>query len=104
MRWIDPAGLRRLHIAADLVLVSLGWIAAYGLRYQLNETAGYPINTFANYLRALPLVVLPWVFTGWLFGLYRVQRMKTVVDELQSLFRSTALGALVVASIGFFFR
>ncbi len=104
MRWIDPAGLRRLHIGTDCVLVSIGWIAAWGLRYLLNETAGYPINTFGNYLRALPLVVLPWVFTGWLFGLYRVQRMKTVMDELQSLFRSAALGALVVASIGFFFR
>ena len=104
MRWIDPAGLRRLHILTDCVLVSIGWIAAWGLRYALNEAAGYPINTLGNYLRALPLVVLPWVFTGWLFGLYRVQRMNTAVDELQSLFRSAALGALVVASIGFFFR
>jgi exopolysaccharide biosynthesis polyprenyl glycosylphosphotransferase len=104
MRWIDPAGLRRLHILSDCLLVAIGWIAAYGLRYALNETAGYPINTFGNYLRALPLVVLPWVLTGWLFGLYRVQRMNTAVDELQSLFRSAALGALVVASIGFFFR
>jgi len=104
MRWIDPAGLRRLHILTDCVLVSIGWVVAYGLRYALNETAGYPINTFANYARALPLVVLPWVITGWLFGLYRVQRMNTAVDELQSLFRSAALGALVVSSIGFFFR
>ena len=104
MRWIDPAGLRRLHILSDCVLVSIGWIAAWGLRYALNEAAGYPVNTFGNYLRALPLVVLPWVATGWLFGLYRVQRMNTVVDELQSLFRCAALGALVVASIGFFSR
>ena len=104
MRWIDPAGLRRLHILSDCVLVSIGWIAAWGLRYALNEAAGYPINTLGNYLRALPLVVLPWVATGWLFGLYRVRRMNTVVDELQSLFRSAALGALVVASIGFFIR
>jgi exopolysaccharide biosynthesis polyprenyl glycosylphosphotransferase len=104
MRWIDPAGLRRLHILTDCALVSIGWIAAWGLRYALNDAVGYPINPFASYLQVLPLVVSAWVLTGWLFGLYRVQRMNTAVDELQSLFRSTALGALVVASIGFFFR
>jgi exopolysaccharide biosynthesis polyprenyl glycosylphosphotransferase len=39
-----------------------------------------------------------------MFGIYRTARMKTLVDELQALFRGVALGLLVVSAIGFFFR
>jgi len=95
--------LRRVHIAADCLLVSLGWLGAYGLRRALVPTLG-PINAFETYVAALPLIVLPWVLTGWFFGLYRSQRMKTLVDEMQSVFQSAALGLLVVSTIGFFFR
>ncbi|MDP6073366.1 MAG: hypothetical protein QGI26_00005, partial [Myxococcota bacterium] len=95
--------MRRLHVGTDCVLVSLGWLGAYGLRRALVPTLG-PINAFETYVTALPLVVLPWILTGWLFGLYRSQRMKTLVDELQSVFQSAALGLLVVSAIGFFFR
>lgn len=95
--------LRRLHIAVDCVLVSIGWLAAYGLRAAASDWLG-PINAFETYVQALPLVVLPWVFTGWMFGIYRSQRMKTLVDELQSVFRSAALGLLVVSAIGFLAR
>ncbi len=100
---IDLVALRRLHIAADCLLVSIGWLGAYGLRWSFNDLLG-PINPFESYVSALPLVVFPWVFTGWLFGIYRSQRMKTLVDELQSVFRSAALGLLVVSAIGFMFR
>jgi exopolysaccharide biosynthesis polyprenyl glycosylphosphotransferase len=96
-------GLRRLHVATDCALVSIGWISAWALRKALVPALG-PINDLETYLRALPLIVLPWVFTCWVFGIYRSQRMKTVVDELQAVFRGTALGLLVVSAIGFFFR
>ena len=92
--------VRRLHVATDCVLVSIGWLGAYGLRRALVPTLG-PINAFETYVAALPLIVVPWILTGWVFGLYRSQRMKTLVDELQSVFRSAALGLLVaVASRG----
>jgi len=104
MRRLDLDALRRLHILSDCALVSCGWLGAYALRRSLNDALGFPINPPGSYLHALPLVVVPWVFTGWLFGVYRSQRMKTVVDELQSVFRSTALGLLVVGTIGFLFR
>jgi exopolysaccharide biosynthesis polyprenyl glycosylphosphotransferase len=104
MRKLDLDALRRLHIATDCALVSIGWVGAYGLRRALDGVLGFPINSFDTYVQALPLIVVPWVLSGWLFGLYRSQRMKTVVDEIQSVFRSTALGLLVVSAIGFFFR
>jgi exopolysaccharide biosynthesis polyprenyl glycosylphosphotransferase len=96
-------GLRRLHVATDCALVSIAWISAWGVRRALAPVLG-PINELETYLRALPLIVLPWVFTCWVFGIYRSQRMKTVVDELQAVFRGAALGLLVVSATGFFFR
>jgi exopolysaccharide biosynthesis polyprenyl glycosylphosphotransferase len=100
----DIAVLQRLHVLVDCVLVSLGWLGAWAIRYALGPALGTPINPPDVYVRALPLIVLPWVFTCWAFGIYRTQRMKTVVDELQNLLRGVALGLLVVSAISFFFR
>jgi exopolysaccharide biosynthesis polyprenyl glycosylphosphotransferase len=104
MRRLEIQALRRMHVLADAALVSLGWLAAYGLRYALNDPLGRPINPFSWYVRSLPLVVGPWILTCWLFGIYASQRMKTVVDELQRLLRGAALGLLVLAATGFFVK
>ncbi len=104
MRRPGLALLRRLHVATDCALVSLGWLGAYGIRFALNDLLGTPINPFGGYVEALPLVVLPWVATCWLFGIYRGARMRTLVDELQTLLRGAALGLLVVSALSFFFR
>jgi exopolysaccharide biosynthesis polyprenyl glycosylphosphotransferase len=96
--------LRALHIGTDAVLVSLGWLAAYWVRFALNEPLGKPINPFDWYVRALPVVVVPWIAVGWLFGIYHGPRMKTGIDELQKVVRGAALGLLVLGSISFFFR
>ncbi len=104
MRRLEIQALRRVHLLADAALVSLGWLAAYGLRYALDDVFGRPINPFSWYVRALPIVVGPWIFTCWLFGIYASQRLKTVVDELQRLLRGVALGLLVLAAIGFFVK
>jgi exopolysaccharide biosynthesis polyprenyl glycosylphosphotransferase len=101
---VDLSAIRRIHILADTILVSIGWIGAYWLRFVLNDTLGAPINPFDTYFRALPLIVGPWMFSCWLFGIYRSARMTTPVEEFQTLFRGSALGLLVVASISFFFR
>ena len=96
--------LRALHVAADAVLVSIGWFAAWGLRRVLTEPLGFEINTFDWYLRALPFVVVPWIATCWWFGIYKSPRMKTAIDELQRLVRGAALGLLVVSTVGFFVK
>ena len=98
------AFLRRLHVGTDCALVSLGWLGAYGIRFALNDLLGTPINPFRRYVEALPLVVVPWVATCWLFGIYRGARMRTLIDELQALLRGAALGLLVVSALSFFFR
>lgn len=96
--------LRALHVATDALLVSLGWLAAYWVRFALNEPLGKPINPFDWYVRALPVVVVPWIATGWLFGVYHSPRLKNAIHELQKVLRGAALGLLVLGSIAFFFR
>jgi exopolysaccharide biosynthesis polyprenyl glycosylphosphotransferase len=104
MQLIDLRAVRRLHVFTDAVLVSIGWLSAYALRYALNDVLGYPINSFYWYIRALPLVVLPWIISCWVFGIYGRTRISTPTHQLQSLLRGVALGLLVVSSISFFFK
>jgi exopolysaccharide biosynthesis polyprenyl glycosylphosphotransferase len=104
MKTVDLRAIRRLHIFTDAILVSLGWLSAYALRFALNDVIGAPINPFHVYVRALPLIVIPWMLTCWIFGIYRSIRMTTLVEEFQTLFRGVGLGLLVVATTGFFFR
>jgi exopolysaccharide biosynthesis polyprenyl glycosylphosphotransferase len=104
MKLVDLRAVRRLHVFTDVILVSAGWIAAYALRHALNDVLGYPINSFYWYLRALPLVALPWIASCWFFGIYGRSRTSTGVDQFQSLLRGVALGLLVVSSISFFFK
>jgi exopolysaccharide biosynthesis polyprenyl glycosylphosphotransferase len=104
MQLIDLRAVRRLHVLTDAVLVSVGWLLAYAFRYALNDVLGYPINSFYWYLRALPLVVLPWIASCWVFGIYGRTRISTPTHQIQSLLRSVALGLLVVSSISFFFK
>jgi len=104
MTLVDLRAVRRLHVFTDVLLVSAGWLAAYALRHSLNDVLGYPINSFHWYLRALPLVTLPWIASCWFFGIYDRHRMATSTDQIQSLFRGVALGLLVVSSISFFVK
>ena len=104
MRFFDLRAVRRLHVFTDAVLVSVGWLLAYAFRDALNDVLGYPINSFYWYLRALPLVVLPWITSCWVFGIYGRTRISTPTHQIQSLLRGVALGLLVVSSISFFFK
>ncbi len=96
--------LRAVHVATDALLVSLGWLAAYGVRYAMAEPIGRAINPLDWYLRALPIVVVPWIATCWWFGIYRSRRTHTAVDELSKLMRGAMLGLLVLSAVGFFFK
>ena len=95
MQLVDLRAVRRLHVLTDAVLVSVGWLSAYALRYALNDVLGYPINSFYWYIRALPLVVVPWVASCWFFGIYGRARITTPMHQVQSLFRGVALGLLL---------
>ena len=96
--------VRGLHVATDAVLVSVGWLSAWGVRAALSDSLGRPINAFGDYVQALPLVVVPWLVAGWWFGIYKSSRHATGIDELQKLLSGAALGLLVLSSTSFFVK
>ena len=104
MSRIDARSLHRFHVYTDLLLVAIAWLAAYAMRFQLNDLLGRDINSFSNYVNALPLIVPPWILSCALFGVYRSPRMATAIDEIQSLLKGVVLGLLVLSSIGFFVK
>jgi exopolysaccharide biosynthesis polyprenyl glycosylphosphotransferase len=100
---VDPATLRRFHVYTDVFLVGAGWLLAWQLRSALTPWLG-PINPLETYVSSLPLIVPPWIFCCWLFGIYQSARITTLVDQIQGLLRGVLLGFLVVATIGFLSR
>ncbi len=103
MKRFDPKALRRIHLGTDVLLVSLAWVGAYGLRVVLSDLIGNPPNSFERYLNALPAIVVTWIATCWWFQIYRSARMNTLVDHLQNLFKGVFLGLVVISSVCFFF-
>ena len=101
---LDARTLRRFHIYADVFLVGIGWISAYAIRFHLNDVLGRDINSFSNYVNALPLIVPPWILSCGLFGVYQSTRMTSAIDQIQALLKGVVLGLLVVSSIGFFVK
>jgi len=100
-RHLDIAALRRLHVYADVALVSLAWLGAWATRRLLDPAFGYPINPLEGYAAAAPLVVLTWMTSCWTFGIYQSTRFSTTVEEIQQLGKGVLLGLLVVGSLGF---
>ena len=103
MKRFEPKALRRIHLGTDVLLVSLAWVGAYGLRVALSDVIGNPPNSFERYLNALPAIVVPWIATCWWFEIYRSARMSTLVDHLQNLLKGVFLGVVVISSVCFFF-
>ncbi len=103
MKRFEPKALRRIHLGTDVLLVSLAWVGAYGLRVALSDVIGNPPNSFEDYRTALPAIVVPWIATCWWFDIYRSARMSTLVDHLQNLFKGVFLGVVVISSVCFFF-
>jgi exopolysaccharide biosynthesis polyprenyl glycosylphosphotransferase len=101
---LDLAAIRRFHLYTDVLLVSLAWLAAYWTRSALDGVLGYAINTPESYIGALPGVVVAWIASCWIFGIYETTRMKSVIDQIQQLLKGVILGFFVISSLAFFFK
>lgn len=88
-------------IAADTLCVSASWVLSYWIRAAATPIFGYPINPFHIYLRALPLIAVPWLLASGAFGLYRRKRGMRPLEEFQSLLLSVTLGWFVVMAVAF---
>jgi Undecaprenyl-phosphate glucose phosphotransferase len=95
---------RTLLMAADLALVAAAWLAAYWLRFHAGVPAPRGVPPLQPYLHALVAILPVWF---WLFrshGLYEPRRTGSLLREVGSLLRATAIGVVVLVALAFFYR
>lgn len=96
--------LKAILLASDAFAIATSWLAAYWIRDLLSEPLKNPLNAFAPYLYATPLIVALWLLTTSSFGLYSKRRGITRIEELNLIINASWLGLLIISSLGFFWK
>jgi Undecaprenyl-phosphate glucose phosphotransferase len=94
-----------LFVVADLVVISVGWLIAYWVRFQsgwIPVDKGVP--EFTQYLSMLIFIWLIWAFVFRKMGLYRPMRGVRRTRELWVLVNANALSILLLISMTYLFR
>lgn len=91
-------------IIFDIIFFGISWILAYFIRYKINIYIFIPIDHFKNYLIALPLISVLWVFTCYFLGLYKKESRISRIKELVIVFRVTLMGVIVTMCVSYLFR
>jgi Undecaprenyl-phosphate glucose phosphotransferase len=94
-----------LFVVADLIVVSVAWVAAYWLRFESGWIAidkGVP--EFMQYLSMLLFIWIIWAFIFRRMGLYRPMRGVRRTRELWVLINANALAILFLISMTYLFR
>ncbi len=99
--------LKKWHIVlliTDALIISVSWFSAYFIRWALTPLFGYAINPFYIYLESYPIMLVLWVTTNSVFGIYKPGKVKKNLEEIRSVVRGVVLSALVVMSVSFLFK
>lgn len=94
-----------VFMALDLLVVSLAWLVAYWIRFQVDIIPiekGVP--AFSHYFSLLLFIWLIWAFVFKRMGLYRPMRGVRRTKELWLLINANALGVLLLISVTYLFR
>ena len=82
----------------DFLFISLAWLGAYWLRFNLGAI---PPFIFHQALHALPIVLFAQSIAYWVFGVYRsIWRFFSLLDLLKIL-KAIALGSVMAATLLF---
>ncbi len=94
-----------LNLAADIMVLSGAFVAAYALRF-----SGWPIPlrhdvpALILYLQALPIVIGVVLICFQYAGLYIQRRGISGVDEFPRIFKALTVAFLIVIGLSFFYR
>jgi exopolysaccharide biosynthesis polyprenyl glycosylphosphotransferase len=92
-----------LALAADLILIALCWLAAYGIRFHVFGHGDIP--PFSDYALQLVPILVVWFIAYKTFDLYRPNRLGSYLSEWFDIAKASTLGVLVlVAGMTFLFR
>jgi Undecaprenyl-phosphate glucose phosphotransferase len=94
-----------LLLLADLAIVGLAWLAAFGYRFYLDPTpAPHGIPPLRPYLLLLLPMFLVWPTVFRAFGLYRPRRIGSRLGEIADIARACSIAALILTGLTFFVR
>ncbi len=96
---------KSILLIVDFVLISLGWIGAYWLRFYTNLipiTKGVPV--FEAYLALFPAIFIAWGIAFKTLNLYRPQRIASPFSEVFDITKGCAFMALLTVTISFFLK
>jgi FlaA1/EpsC-like NDP-sugar epimerase len=90
-----------LMLAADLAVVAVSWLAAYGLRFYV---IGPPLVVpspppLRDYLLQLLPILAVWAVSFHAFDLYRPRRLGSYLAEWIDIAKASTLGVLVLIAI-----
>jgi Undecaprenyl-phosphate glucose phosphotransferase len=94
-----------LFMGADLIVVSLAWIAAYWLRFEIEllpADKGVPL--FKNYYSMLFVIWLIWAFVFKRTGLYKPMRGAKPKKEVWNLINANILALVVFIALTYLIR
>lgn len=88
---------RWLAILHDLLMINVGWIAAFILRFDT-----FNLDVIINACRMLPIVVITHSISCWWMGLYRGVWRFASIPDLSRIIKAIFLGSLFTLLILFF--
>ena len=92
-------------LASDVAATLLALAGAYFLRFRAEivpVTKGIP--DASSYYRLFPLIAFLWPLVFYFYGLYRIRRNRSRVDEGLAVLVATGLSTLLLAGLATFYR
>ena len=91
--------------AGDIFAIFLSFLTSYWVRFsEILISAPHGIPPFGEYLRALPVVVLVFLWVFQSYQLYQLGRHIRRVEEIFTVLKGVALGGLILMALTFFYR
>lgn len=96
-----------LFIPVDLIMIILGGLSAYYLRFSNFSTGIRPVIfnlPLAEYFPSLVIIAFIWTLVFIFSGLYRIKSARKLAQELARIFMAVSTGLALVAILIFFRR
>lgn len=95
---------RTLLGVADLAVVAVAWLGAYGLRFESGLPVPLGVPPMLDYVYPLAVILPLHLGLFQTHGLYEARRMDSPLGEAGAIVRATSFGVLVLAALTFFLR
>ncbi len=94
-----------LYFSGDIAAIFLSYFIAYWLRFsEIVIAAPRGIPPIEEYLRALPVALLVYLWVFHSYGLYQFGRHIRRVEEIFKVLKGVGLGSLILMALTFFYR